>query len=386
MKKFLSVICLLAMMLTMLASCEEHEHIFDTDEWEADDDYHWHACTAVDGCPEVEDKEEHEFEVVENKKGKLVNQCKVCGETNDDVPSAPEHEHTFSDKLTGGDNYHWYACTVEGCYEKKDKNEHAFGNPEVTYADNKITTKYVCVDCAFEKIEEQVVKTEVDNALSWDDAFKNFKLTNFTMDVIFEYTSQNENHTNHCVVTEKDAYYCIPDSNEFYTFTNEDGTYTTYKRRGSNDPFVLLKDKSSTYLVGAQTETVIQVSFEENFEKFTYDEKTASYVCADVIEAICYDFDGNVLDTLYCYDNVVKLVDGKISYIGASYYFEEDELEDSSKSFKYYNIGISAVEVPQSVIENAISEEDRDSSNNQGLEAESAMEIPMESAAEAPQN
>lgn len=364
MKKFLSVICLLAMMLTMLVSCEEHEHVFDTDNWVTDDDYHWHACTAVDGCPEVDDKDEHEFEVVEGKDGKMVNQCKVCGETNDKIPTAPEHEHNFSDKLTGGDNYHWYACTVEGCYEQKDKKEHAFGNPEVTYEDSKITTKYVCVDCAFEKIEEQAVKTEVDDALSWNDAFKQFKLTNFTMDVNFFFKEQNMKHNNHCVVTEEDAYYCIPDSNEFYTFTNEDGTYTTYKRRGSNDPFVLLKDKSSTYLVGAQTETVLQVSFEENFDKFTYDAESGSYVCADPIEAKCFTaLESTETMTLYCYNNVVKIVDGKISYIEASYYFDKSELEIEDKSFKYYNIGISAVEMPQSVIDNAIKEGEASTGN-----------------------
>ncbi len=350
MKKLLSVFCLLAMLIGVFAACEAHEHEFESD-WSSDDDYHWHACVAIDGCPEEEDKEEHDFEVVLNKKGNPINKCKVCGETNSNVSSATEHEHTYEDKLTASDNFHGYPCTAKGCYEMKDKSEHVFGNPEITYADSKITFKYVCVDCAFEKVEEQKVKTEVDDALSWDNAFKNFKLTNFTMDV-YQKHGEYTNH-NHCVVTEKDAYYCIPDSNEFYTVPNGDGTYTTYQRHDSDDPFTIRDDTSNQYLIGAQTETVIQISFEDNFDKFTYDEKTASYVCDEPIEANYYSFEGELYGTLHCYQNVVKITDGKISYIEAHYYFDE-KVEDEEYSFTYYNIGMSVVEVPQSVIDQAI--------------------------------
>lgn len=368
MRRILSVLCLLAMLVGVLAACDVHEHVFDTEKWTSDADFHWHACTVVDGCIEKADKAEHDFEVTVDEEGKPINRCKVCGATNDKVPTAPEHEHTFGDKLATSDNFHWYPCTVEGCYEMKDKAEHSFGNPEVTYTDSKITIKYVCVDCGFEKVEEQEVKTEVDDALSWDDAFKNFKLTNFTMDVFM--TREGLTHTNHCVVTEKEAYYCIPDSNEFYTVPAGDGTYKTYQRRDSDDPFVLLSDTGTEYLLGAQTETVLQISFEQNFDKFTYDAATASYVCADVIEAVAYDFDGEEMEVIYCYDNVVKITDGKISYIEAHYYFdaEEGREEDYDYSFRYYNIGMSAVELPQSVIDSAIPESEYDGGNDNAYE------------------
>lgn len=352
MKKILSILCLLALMLTMFASCEEemHEHIFSKDEWASDSDYHWHPCVAVDGCSEKGEKAAHEFELGVDKDGNVVNICTVCGADNDKVPSAPEHEHTFANEYESSENFHWFPCTVEGCYEMKDKNEHVFGNPEVTYSDKKIIIKSICVDCKYEKIEEQEVKTEVDDAVSWNDAFKNFKLTNFTMNVdVIRETHQQHNH---CVVTENSAYYCIPSSREFYTVKNSDGTCTTYYRDGSERVFEKLENMSDKYLVGAQTETVLQISFEDNFDKFVYDKATASYVYDGEIMCKYYSFSGNQVGDIVCYDNVVKITDGKISYIEAKYYFPNMSTEDTTlASFVYYNIGLSEVEIPQAVIE-----------------------------------
>ena len=49
-----------------------------------------------------------------------------------------DHEHTFSDSEWANDTaYHWVGCTVEGCTEASERFEHAFGNPEVSYADGK---------------------------------------------------------------------------------------------------------------------------------------------------------------------------------------------------------------------------------------------------------
>lgn len=353
MKRFLTLILACTMLLTMFVSCEKHDHEFD-DKWSKDSDYHWHECTAVDGCDETKKKEKHDFVVEYDDEGKPVNVCSVCGYKNSKVSTAPEHEHVFADSLEFSDNYHWYPCTVENCYEMSEKTEHAYSNPDITYSDNLITITYTCVDCGYEEIETQTVKTEVDNAVSWDDAFKNFKLTNFSMDVYFR--EGDYEHVNHCVVTETEAYYCIPDSNEFYTVPNGDGTYTTYRRHSSEAPFTKLSDTSDHYLKGAQVETVIQVSFEDNFDKFTYDEATGSYVCEEVIVAEFFDFNGNSNGDLYCFNNVVKITNGQISYIEASYYFNNEDRESSQKSFKYYNIGMSAVEIPQSVIDNAIIE------------------------------
>ena len=351
MKKLISIICILTMALTVLASCNDHEHKFATDKLVSDSDYHWHPCEAKDGCKEKGSKAEHTFEASVDKDGNAVNKCAVCGATNEKVNTAPEHECAFADTYQYSENFHWYPCTQEGCYEMSGKAEHAYGNPEVTYGDGKIITKYTCVDCGCEKTTEEKVDTVVDSAVAWNEMFKNFKFTNFTMDVFF--TAENYSRNNHCVVTENSAYYHIGGGREFYTVKNEDGTCTTYYRY--DDKFTRLDDTTDEYLVGAQTETVIQVSFEENFDKFTYDAASASYVCKEEITCQYYDFDGTLNEEpLKCYDSVVKIVDGKISYISAKYYIGDTKPESGESSFIYYNIGISAVTIPQDVIDGKV--------------------------------
>ncbi|MBR2352878.1 MAG: hypothetical protein IKA76_00045 [Clostridia bacterium] len=373
MKKIIALFCVLAIALTMLASCDlslDHDHEFSDEKWDYDADYHWHPCVVSDSCGEQKDKEPHAFTSFEDADGNVHMVCEVCGAieneiapddsgdgSDTDAVTVPEHTHEYGETLQSNARYHWYACLTEGCGQQKDKVGHVFGNPEVTYADKEIVVKYTCVDCGYENTVREEVKTEVDNAVAWNEAFKNFKLVNFTMDVLM--VGQSHTQHNHCVVTENEAYYCIPDTdgvgNEFYTVPNGDGTYTTYQRNHSRDPFKKLGDTSDSFLKGAQTETVIQVSFENNFEKFTYDKETASYVCDEIIPCVFYRFDGTANEqTLYCYESVVKLTDGAISYIESKYYIGEPNPEGFEQSFKYYNIGMSAVEVPQSVIDSAV--------------------------------
>lgn len=71
------------------------------------------------------------------------------------------------------------------------------------------------------------------------------------------------------------------------------------------------------------------------------------------------------MGTLSCFNNVVKFVDGKISYISADYYFDDHELMSLAQSFKYYNIGYSAVEIPQSVIDGAVEDSEEDNEGNE---------------------
>lgn len=360
MKKIILALCLVIAAILCLASCEEHTHVF-AEDWSSDSDFHWHACEAIDGCPEVSDKEEHDF-VDTKKNGKPVSECKVCKYTVDrPEEEVEEHDHKYSDELSATDNFHGYACKVKGCKAMKDKVEHAFDNPEVTYEDAKIIIKKVCVDCGYEKVETQKVQTEVDDEISWNDAFKGFKLTNFTMDIYFKSLDGDMNQHNHCVVTDDAVYYHIPGGREYYSVRNEDGTCTTYYHRyydTGDTGFVRLESTEDSYLVGAQVETVLQISFEDNFDKFVYDPETGSYVCADPIQAEYFNQRGESYGYLYCYDSVVKLIDGKISYISAFYYFDEDEINYETKQFIYANIGMSAVEIPQSVINGAIPEED----------------------------
>ena len=353
MKKIIQFIALVALMTVALTSCliPGHDHTF-AEEWTTDSDYHWHACTAMEGCIEKDAKEAHDYEVLVNEDEELVNVCKVCGYENKKVSTAPEHEHVWGDTYTTSENFHWHECTVEGCYEADKSDEHQYGNPETTYEDQKLTIKYTCVDCEYVKTEVKNVDTAVDDAVEWDNIFENFKLTNFSM-YVYLGGKANPEQVNHCIVTEEGVYYCIPDSREFYVVKNGDGSYEAYQRSDSSDSFsVMPEEMREAYFDNATRETVIQVTFAENFEKFVYDEQTGTYYAEEMIEAICYDFSGEDSETLYCYNSEVKLIDGKISSIACDYSF--DSSDDDLHSFIYFNIGISEVKIPQAVVDGAV--------------------------------
>ena len=102
--------------------------------------------------------------------------------------------------------------------------EHSYGNPEVTYQDNKIILVSECVDCGAKKTEVQVVDTTVDNAASWDETFQGFKLENFTMKVYIG-GKNNPVGVNHCIVTNDAVYYHLARAVEYYAIKNADGSY-----------------------------------------------------------------------------------------------------------------------------------------------------------------
>ena len=352
MKRLIYVICLLLVSTMLFASCnadnaDPHEHSFGT-EWASDADNHWHGCTA-EGCTEQNEKAAHDFAVETNEEGKPVNVCKVCGATNENVTTAPEHEHVFAEEYSKNDSMHWYACTVENCYETKDKVEHAFGNPEAEYEDGKLTTTSVCVDCGYEKVVTQEIETQVENVTQWNEVFKTFKLTDFSLTVYIG-GRENPHSINQCIITDAGVYYCIPGVEEYYVIKNADGTLDGYIK--DKDVFkIIAEDDTQQAFEFAGSAASLAVSFADNFEKFTYDAETATYSSNEVIEASTQEENEASRITLYCSKSEVKVVDGKISYISCDYYIDDPE---DAHSFTYYNIGISKVEVPQSVIDEAI--------------------------------
>ena len=52
------------------------------------------------------------------------------------------------------------------------------------------------------------------------------------------------------------------------------------------------------------------------------------------------------------------MVNGSISFISAEYTLDGEE-NDEKMSFKYYNIGTSVMEIPQSVIDGAVKEDSK---------------------------
>ena len=290
MKKVISLTLLLVLFVS-LVSCDmiPHEHAY-SEQWRSDDDFHWHACIGMLGCNSVSDKAQHDFEVDTDKDGNLVKKCTVCGFTSTEVSTAGKHEHEFADELSYNGNYHWYGCTVEGCYEKYKKAEHHFDNPDVTYEDGELVMSYSCADCEYVKVERQKADSTVDSALEWDAIFDSFKLTNFSIDVYLG-GKENPAYTNQCIITENGVYYCIEGGRQFYVVKNADGSYDGYGYNlGTKTFFILPEDNCEEYFIGATRETVIQINFAENFDKFTYNAETGSYYSDQVIEAVYYSF------------------------------------------------------------------------------------------------
>lgn len=359
MKKATSLLIALAMTATAtatLAACEEHEHVYDTSQFIADEDYHWYACQEP-ACQMRGAMDAHNFEKTANG---LSLVCTVCGKTVA-ANTAGEHDHVAAEEWTQGSNYHWHACEVSGCTERIDEQEHYFADPVIVQSANMIRRTYTCETCGYEKIEETEIDSVIDGEASWDQAFSNLEMVNFSMYVRF-YRAGALEHTNHCRVTETSVYYNIEGFTEFYSVQNDDETtYTTYYRDSSRNPFSLLDNTTDAYLVSAQTETMLKISYESYFDLFEYDETLGAYVYDGTVETVAYLPDGTPYpEQMYCYNNVVKVADGKISYIECDYYFEGDFEymgEGDRASFVYYDIGMTSVTIPLDVIENAIADD-----------------------------
>ena len=358
-KSFLFLMTSLAATTAAAFAACNHEHVFDDSTWQADDDYHWHACEQS-LCTEQGDKEAHDF-VLSEDGTKLV--CSVCDKQVVANTAGP-HEHVPQTTLTNNNNFHWYACQTEGCTERLGVAEHYFSAPVIEQTSDLIRRTYTCEVCNYQKVETTTIDSIVKDEASWDQAFTNLELINFSMDVRFYEDGQLEN-TNHCEITETSAYYNLGEGAfEFYTTQNADkSTYTTYVREIYNHtPFMHLNDTSNRFLVGAQKETILKFSYETYYELFEYDEDLGAYVYDGEIQTFAYLPDGTPYDgEMYCYNNVVKVADGKITYIDCDYYFVDEwtESEEYDKtrykqSFTYYNIGMTTVTVPLNVINNTI--------------------------------
>ena len=359
MKKATSLLIAFAMTATAaatLTACEEHEHVYDTTQFVSDEDFHWYACQEP-ACQMRGAIDAHNF--VETANG-LSLVCTMCGKTVA-ANTAGDHEHSAAEEWTQGSNYHWHACEVTGCTERLDEQAHRFGDPKITQSADMIRRTYTCEVCEYEKIEETEIDSVIEGEASWDQAFSNLELVNFSGYVYF-YHAGKLTRTNHCRVTETSAYYHIEGYREFYTTQNDDETtYTTYYRENKTSPFSLLDNNTDAYLQAVKTEAMLKISYESYFDLFEYDEALGAYVYDGAVETAAYRSDGTPYSRqMYCYNNVIKVADGKITYIQCDYYFEgdlDDMEEGDRKSFIYYDIGMTTVTVPLEVSENAIADD-----------------------------
>ncbi len=113
-------------------------------------------------------------------------------------------------------------------------------------------------------------------------------------------------------------------------------------------------DEDGSGLSSFKREAILEIKYVDQFDKFTYNAETGEYTCADVIECLAYGYGGggSISQTLYCYNNVVKVADGKISHIQCDYYVDSETKDDETRmqmSFIYYNIGMAELEIPEDV-------------------------------------
>lgn len=116
-----------------------------SEEWTYDETDHWHAATCGHD-EEVKDKAEHTWNSGEitteptcTESGVKTYTCTVCGATKTEAVSATGH--TYSDKWSYDENYHWRAATCGHNEETNDKSEHTLVDGICTVCDAFIGTK-----------------------------------------------------------------------------------------------------------------------------------------------------------------------------------------------------------------------------------------------------
>ena len=108
-------------------------------EWSSDEDYHWHACTAHEDCPELLDKAEHQWTetgrtpATATENGKVTYECSVCKATKEEI--LYYDGHVAATEWSSDKTHHWHACTAhENCAEQMDKAAHDWDDGVVTKA------------------------------------------------------------------------------------------------------------------------------------------------------------------------------------------------------------------------------------------------------------
>lgn len=105
-----------------------------------------------------------------------------CGKNNSETYHTPSSEHTFLEVWANNATYHWHACSVKGCDQITDKEEHTWDEGRVI-AEPSIAMageiKYTCTACERTKVEP--IPFEGYSADAWAAIIAKDKFTNFTL-------------------------------------------------------------------------------------------------------------------------------------------------------------------------------------------------------------
>lgn len=191
----------------------------------------------------------------------------------------------------------------------------------------------------------------VQNAAAWDAAFNGLSLTNYSMTMIRR-GYYGENELRHCVLTEDGAYYFQSRGGEYYTKANANGVHTAYYRQWGMLDIMSGEDPEGSIWQAISTMMTNNLTLAGNFDKFTYDAESGSYVCDEVLAVVLTPAGDGESSTIYSYKTLVQFVDGKLSTIVLDYRAQKDERFPVNTT-AYFNIGTSKVEIPQEVLDNA---------------------------------
>ena len=339
--------------LSALTSCLEedsggHEHDF-SGAWKSDENQHWKVCTDED-CNRASDVSSHSFaENMDDPENPAIK-CTVCGY----IKPVKDHEHEISEGYLSNASNHWHRCTEMGCNHKYDVIEHAYGNPDITQGNNRYFITERCVDCGHSKLKVYDISTTIKNDAEWNLAFATLELTNYSGKQTTESKDKKIYYENSVAIADDAAYYCDNGKLEYYT-VNNDGVFTTYYRKDYEEgaPYIKLSNRTDEDYENAKLGTYMRGDFVDNFALFEYDVQKGEYVCSQDIRAEIYE-NGELSDEkVFCYDITVRIIGGKVSYISMKYYFEDEGKDAYTRTLVYYNIGMTAVKVPASVIASA---------------------------------
>lgn len=206
------------------------------------------------------------------------------------------------------------------------------------------------------------VKEIIKDQQTWDKAFEDIDWVNLSCHVSYDIERDGEGtvrNENYAKLTETAMYWKMGAYSEGYSSKNSDGAYSTYVRYGGDENYTLLNDTSDRYYQELKLQLVLQVSYADYFELFDYDEETKSFVCNDEIEVtVKLVAPGGVIeeDTMVCTNNVIKALNGKITYIKSDYNFISGDGMANNASLEYYDIGSTVVHIPDEVKDNAVPE------------------------------
>jgi len=194
--------------------------------------------------------------------------------------------------------------------------------------------------------------SEIKDAAAWDAAFESLELSKYTLEEVRRNTDNEVTSSVSYAYTDNGASYCDKDD-DVYTVKNSDGTFTTYRHMLEANVTLILNDTSSYYYNRIRDMSAACLSFAGQFDKFTYDENSHSYVSEEMVEAP-YAYPNGSKGTWYCSKTVIAFVDGKVNSIAVDFSTSNAVgFEHPVHTFRFFDIGTAVAEIPQSVIDAA---------------------------------